>query len=67
MKFYIECCKSKDKDTLYHALKVDFGYRVGIVTMEKDIMCELADIKMSDLYKMKAGDKVNVKITSSVA
>ena len=64
MKFYIECCKSKEKGTIYFVLKVDFGYRVGVLTMEQDIMCELADIKMSELYKMKPGDTRLVKIGS---
>ena len=58
--------KSKEKGTIYFALKVDFGYRVGILTMEQDIMCEVADIKMSELYKMKPGDTRPVKIATAV-
>lgn len=60
MKFYVECCKSKDKDTFYHALKCDLGYRVVLLSMEKDIICEMADIRMSELYKMKAGQIITI-------
>lgn len=60
MKLYVECCKSKDKDTLYHTLKVDFGYRVSILTMEKSDICEIADITMKALYNMKAGEIIDV-------
>lgn len=62
MKVYIECLKAKDKDTLYHVLKVDMGYRQAPLTMEKDIICELADIKFSELYDMKANDKIDVGV-----
>ena len=65
MKFFIECCKSKDKDSTYHALKVDFGYRIGVLTMDKNIMSELADVKISDFYEMKVGDKIELNITVS--
>jgi hypothetical protein len=58
MKIYIECKKSKDKDTLYHTLCVDMGYRQAILSMEKSDMCELADIRFSELYSMKEGDKI---------
>lgn len=60
MKFYVECCKSKDKDTVYHALKCDLGYRVVLLSMEKDVICEMADIRMSELYKMKAGQTITI-------
>ena len=52
MKLYVECCKSKDKDTLYHTLKCNFGYRVGIISMEKDIISEMANVTMATLYAM---------------
>ena len=60
MKFYVECCKSKDKDTVYHALKCDLGYRVALLSMEKDVICEMADMKMSELYKMKEGQTITI-------
>lgn len=60
MKLYVECCKSKDKDTLYHTLKCDFGYRVGIISMEKDIISEMANVTMATLYAMQAGDIIDV-------
>ena len=65
MKFFIECCKSKEKDTTYHALKVDFGYRVGVLTMDKNIMAEIADVKISDLFSMQVGDKIEFNISVS--
>lgn len=58
MKFYVECCKSKDKESTYHALKCDFGYRVAIVSMEKDLIAEMANITMAQLYDMKPETKV---------
>ena len=67
MNLYVECCKSKDKDTLYHVLKCDFGYRVAVISMEKDIICEMANIRMSDLYKLKAGDIVKVGQVVAIA
>ena len=60
MKLYVECCKSKDKDSTYHALKCDFGYRVAMLSMEKDVICECADVTMKSLYNMKAGDIIEV-------
>ena len=62
MELYIECCKSKDKDSVYYALKVKLPFRdtPSILTMEKDVMYEVADISPSKLYSMKAGDKLKV-------
>lgn len=60
MKLYVQCCKSKDKDTLYYTLKCDFGYRVGILTMEKSDICEIADITLATLYNMKADEIIEV-------
>lgn len=60
MKMFIKCCKSKEKGTLYHTLNVDFGYRVGVLTMDKDVICELADLKYSQLYGMKADQVIEL-------
>lgn len=61
MKFYVECCKAKDKDSVYHVLKVDFGYRVAtLFSIDKDILCELADVSPKQIYQMKVGDKLNI-------
>lgn len=60
MKVFIKCCKSKEKGTLYHTLNVDFGYRVGVLTMDKDVICEMADIKYSQLYGMKAEETMQL-------
>lgn len=56
MKMFVKCCKSKEKGTLYHTLNVDFGYRIGVLTMDKDIICEMADLRYSELYAMKADE-----------
>lgn len=66
MELYIECCKSKDKDSLYYALKVKLPFRStpAVLTMEKDIMYEIANIAPSQLYSMKAGDKIKVGVIS---
>lgn len=66
MEIFVECLKAKDKDTLYHVLKVDMGYRCANLTMEKDVICELADIKFSDLYAMKQNDRIEVGILKKV-
>lgn len=62
MKFFIECMKSKEKGTLYHVLKCDVGYTVVNVSMEKDVMATIADCKLSDIYNLKEGDKIPVKL-----
>ena len=68
MELYIECCKSKDKDSVYHALKVKLPFRsqASILTMEKETIYEIANITPSTLYAMKAGDIMKVGIISPV-
>lgn len=59
MKMFVECCKSKDKDSTYQVLTVDLGYRVcKLFEVPKDVISEIADIKISEIYKMQAGDKM---------
>lgn len=59
MKLYVECCKSKDKDSTYQVLKIDFGYRTAtLFEVPKDVVTELADCKVSDIYKMNPGDTI---------
>lgn len=65
MKLYVECCKSKDKETTYHALKCDLGYRTIILSMEKDICAEMANVTIADLYKMKADEKKYVNTSAN--
>lgn len=61
MKMYVECCKSKDKDSTYQVLKVDLGYRTAtLFEVPKDIISEMIDCKMSDIYKMQVGDTIVV-------
>ena len=57
-QMYVECCKSKEKGTLYYVLKVDFGYRVANVTMETDLIAEFAELPISAIYSLKFGDKL---------
>ncbi|MBR0190299.1 MAG: hypothetical protein IJQ23_07965 [Clostridia bacterium] len=68
MELYIECCKSKDKESVYHALKVKLPFRsqASILTMEKETIYEIANITPSTLYAMKAGDILKVGIISPV-
>lgn len=59
MKMYVECCKSKDKDSTYQVLKIDLGYRVAtLFEVPKDVISEMLDIKISDIYKMKVGEQL---------
>lgn len=60
MKVFVECQKSKEKGTLYHVLKCDFGYRQGILTMDKDVICEMGNILYSQLYAMKENEKIQI-------
>ena len=61
MEFYVECCQVKDKESTYHVLKVDFGYRVApLFNVDKDILCELCDVSPKTIYQMKVGDKLPV-------
>lgn len=61
MKLFVECCKSKEKDSLYQVLKIDFGYRTAqLFEVKKDVVAELADVKISDLYNMRAGDCIEI-------
>lgn len=57
MKMYVECCKSKEKDSTYQVLKVDLGYRTAILfDVPKDVVSEMLDIKISEIYNMKVGE-----------
>lgn len=59
MKMYVECCKSKDKDTTYQVLKLDLGYRTAtLFEMPKEVVSEIADIKISDIYKLQPGERL---------
>lgn len=59
MKMYVECCKAKDKDSVYQVLMIDVGYRkMKLFELGKDIIAELADVKISELYGMKPGDEI---------
>lgn len=59
MKMYVECCKSKDKDSTYQVLKIDLGYRVAtLFEVPKDVISEMLDIKISDIYKMQIGQQL---------
>lgn len=59
MVMYVECCKSKDKDSTYQVLKVDFGYRVAtLFSVDKDLLCELCDVSPKTIYNMNVGDKL---------
>ena len=61
VKFFVECCKTKkDDNKIYVTLKADVGYRVVIVTMEPDVICQIADISFPKLYSLKAGDRIEV-------
>lgn len=57
-KMYVECCKSREKGTLYYVLKVDFGYRIANVTMETDLIAEFAELPISAIYSLQCGDKL---------
>lgn len=63
MQLFVEHCKCKDRESTYHALKCDFGYRTAVISMEKDICAELLGISLGELYNMQVGEKrqVNVK------
>lgn len=59
IKVYVECCKSKDKDNTYQVMTLDLGYRVAkLFEVPKEVVSEIADIKISTIYKMKDGDKL---------
>lgn len=61
MKMFVECCKSKDKESTYQVLKIDFGYRVAtLFEVPKDVITEMLDCKVSDIYKMTVGDTLTV-------
>ena len=61
MKMYVECCKSKDKDSTYQVLMIDVGYRkMKLFELGKDIIAELADVKISELYSMKEGETITI-------
>ena len=64
MKLYVECCQSsKDKDKSYTCIKADFPCKKGlIVSMETDVILLMADMRPSDLYSMKIGDKLPIMI-----
>lgn len=57
-KMYVECCKSREKGTLYYVLKVDFGYRIANVTMETDLIAEFAEVPIASIYLLKEGEKL---------
>lgn len=61
MKMYVECCKSKDKDNCYQVLSIDLGYRkVKLFEIGKDVISEICDCKISDIFKMKEGEQVQI-------
>lgn len=60
MKIFVECRKAKEKGTLYHVLALDLGYRVAVLTMDKDTICESANLRYSELYSMKEGQRIDV-------
>lgn len=57
-KMYVECCKSREKGTLYYVLKVDFGYRIANLTMETDVISEFAEVPIASIYALKEGEKL---------
>lgn len=64
MKLYVECCESsKNPGKFYQCLKADFGYRVGVVTMDTAIICEMCDLTFAQVYGMKKGDKIPIALT----
>ena len=56
---YVECLKSKDKDTCYQVLSIDLGYRkVKLFEIGKDVISEICDCKISDIFKLKEGEVI---------
>lgn len=65
MKFFVQCMLSK-KGTKFYLLRCDVGSHVINLSMENDVIADFADIKISDLYKMKENDVINIKIPTGV-
>lgn len=58
---FIECCNSKDKDGTYQVMTLDLGYREAkLFQIPKEVVSEIADIKVSSIYNMKAGTKFKI-------
>ena len=61
-KFYIECKKSTKTGNEYIALTCDLGYRTCLLTVDKSTIAEVGGMSIADLYSMKVGDKIAVKV-----
>ena len=61
-KFYVTKTKSEKTGKEYFSLLIDFGYRTQNAFLDTALLAELVNKSFSDLYSMKVGDKIQVKV-----
>ena len=62
VKMTIQKRHSEKKGTDYCVLNLDFGFQQTDLFVKSDVLMLLADVSPKDLFAMKVGDKLPVKV-----